>query len=284
MKRMIIIASVACLILTTVLVSVAEPTPETPNPSADPVGFLAEHKDGGAPNYYEEPVTASYNIDDYVGPDGYEYFGEFHGGVFWISSEHENLAPIEESRWYFDVLCDSCFDFNQRSFCRYFSVPEEEYRAAIAYRAEKFGTYGQYIVDNYPIGIYGTYDDFIRVFVRKEYRDSYRTEECIPSEDCIHTFTYHTITDELMDYVGNDRYLAFREKYYGTEDFNILKFIEEFSITKEEMEQILEESADLVDAYKVEYLYGTPEEQELYCVVRAAQTLNHPISEEQTEN
>ncbi len=271
MKKTFVIVGAVFLIAVAIAVSTVA-APDVLTPSEDPVAFIAQHKGGAEPNYYYEETT-EWDVSKYVGPDGYEYYGEFYGGIFWVDSRVEALVAKEEYFRYTDVVFSKSFDFNQRSFCRYFGITEKEYSEAISVFSnfEMYGEGGQYMAEKYPVGIYGTYDDFIEVFVREEYRADYRTEECIPGDDCVHTFTYHTITDELIDYVGEEEYAGFREKYYGTEDFNILQFIEYFDISEEEMEKILTESEDLLPAYKTEYLYGDEEMQREYFFIRAAQ-------------
>ena len=271
MKKLFVIVGVVCLIAVAIVVSTVA-APDVLTPSEDPVAFIAQHKGGAEPNYYYEE-TAEWDAAKYVGPDGYEYYGEFYGGIFWVDSRVEALVPKEEYFYYTDVVFRNSFDFNQRSFCRYFGITEKEYGEAISVFSnfDMYGEGGRYIVNKFPIGVFGTYDDFIEIFVREEYRADYRTEECIPGDDCVHTFTYHTITDELIDYVGETEYAGFREKYYGTEEFNVLQFIEYFDISEEDMEKILEQSEDRLPAYKTEYLYGDEAMQREYFFIRSAQ-------------
>lgn len=64
-----------------------DPAPaDTLSPSEDPVAFIAQHKGGASPNYYyEEPKTRNY--EEFVGPDGDEFYGEYYGGLFPITAE-----------------------------------------------------------------------------------------------------------------------------------------------------------------------------------------------------
>lgn len=272
MKRIIIVVSVLSILMVSVVAAVA--VPELLNPSADPVAFIAAHKGGAAPNYYVEPTSATYlNSENTIGPDGYDYFGEFYGGLFWIDSRLSALVSESEFNMYTDEIFAGSFDFNQRSFCRYFGITQEQYEEAISILSNYYyyGDAGQYIVEKYPVGVFGTYEDFIGTFVREEYRCDYKTEECMPSGDCVHTYTYHTISNELIEYVGDIGYATFKEKYYGTEDFNILNFIEYFEIAKSDMETVLSKSSDELPAYNINYLYGNDAMQLQYFNIRSAQ-------------
>lgn len=271
MKKIFVIVGTVFLIAVVIVVSTVA-APDVLTPSEDPVAFIALHKGGAEPNYYYEE-TFTQKDDELWSPDGYDFYGEYYGGLFAIDSHLEKLIQGEDFLRYTDVVFSKSFDFNQRSLCRYFGITEEQYKEAMSVRAnyEMYGDAGQYIAYKFPIGVFGTYDDFIEIFVREEYRADYRTEECIPGDDCVHTFTYHTITDELIDYVGETEYAGFREKYYGTEEFNVLQFIEYFDISEEEMEKILAQSEDRLPAYKTEYLYGDEEMQREYFFIHAAQ-------------
>ncbi|MBR6708368.1 MAG: hypothetical protein IKL84_01660, partial [Clostridia bacterium] len=213
-----------------------------------------------------------------TGADGEQMNAPFYGGLFWFSTNLTNLVPREEVDHYIYELFTGSHDNNHRSFCRYFGITEEQYRESLAPKANNpiYSEGGQYQVDHFPAGVYGSYADFINTFVARAFRDDYRTEECIPGPDCPHTFTYHTITDEMMDLVGEEKYAEFREKYYGTEDFNIIHFIACFDLTKEQISRALEESKDPLPAYKVDYLFGDGEMQKEYFFIKSAQTSDTP--------
>ena len=232
-------------------------TPMLLSASSDPVGFIAKHKGGTAPNYYIEE-TAAEKTQYSLGSDGYEYIDDFSSNLFSIDSRLEALVPKDDYLYYTDELFAGAFDFNQRSFCRYFGITEEQYKEAISVFSnyEIYGETGKYIVDNYPRGIFGTYSDFLDVFYRKDIKVQYATEECIPGENCPHTYTYHTISGEMIELVGNGKYAEFKEKYYGTEDFNILNFIDFFSLSEEEVTSALANKSKILPLYNVKILFS----------------------------
>ncbi|MBQ7922268.1 MAG: hypothetical protein IJ325_06795 [Clostridia bacterium] len=225
------------------------------------------------------PETEAETPSLYIGPDGEEYFGEFHGGLFGLGTELTNLVSEEEYLQYTDKTFAGTFDFNQRSFCRYFGVTEEAYREAVSVYNwyDIYGEAGRYKAEQYPVGIFGDYEDFIDIFVREESRIGCRTEEWLPDENCVHTYTFHTITDELIDCVGEEAYKTFRQTYAGTEEFNILNFISYFYLDEKTVSDILEQSTDPIPAYNVQYLFGDEEMQREYFLIREYQ------SDEQTK-
>lgn len=273
-----IIVTICLVLVLTVSVMAAVMTESfVLNPSADPVAFIAAHKGGGTPNYITDTkvneILSDSSASSNVGPDGYEYIDEYNGGLFSIDSRLKSLVPADDYYKYVNDTFAGSFDFNQRSFCRYFGITEDQYKEAMSVfnRYEIYGDSGTYMSTKYPIGVFGDYDDFIEIFVREEYRSKYLTEECIPGDSCVHTFTYHTISDEMINCVGADKYEEFKEKYYGTEEFNILNFIEYFSLTKEMVEDALEPSAGTIQAYKLDYLFGTEDMRKEYFIIKSAQ-------------
>lgn len=56
-----------------------------------------------------------------------------------------------------------------------------------------------------------------------------------------HTNHYFTIDYKLIEYVGKDKFEEFKNKFAGTEDFNIVKFVKYFDISKEEFLEIYKE-------------------------------------------
>lgn len=96
-----------------------------------------------------------------------------------------------------------------------------------------------------------------------------------PESDTIHTNRYFTIDATLIDHVGEEAFQAFRDQYGGTEDFNILKFVEQFNISKEQFIEITdyhgiaEGYRPLGKPYNPDYVYGTPEMVEDYFTIHA---------------
>ncbi|MBQ9543786.1 MAG: hypothetical protein IJV00_01510 [Clostridia bacterium] len=99
------------------------------------------------------------------------------------------------------------------------------------------------------------------IWFEKDYRDnelfisSYYVEPetrsvCIrPEGDDMHLDSYHTIDRRLIDFVGKDKFEKFKNKYGGTEDFNILKFVEEFGVTRQDYRKILKETTNVGGHY-----------------------------------
>lgn len=89
-----------------------------------------------------------------------------------------------------------------------------------------------------------------------------------PEDDDIHTDRYFTIHPSLINYVGEDKFEEFKNKYAGTEDFNILNFIKYFNISKETFSKLTETKAPgtgkIYYIYNTEFVYGTEEMQKQY--------------------
>lgn len=105
------------------------------------------------------------------------------------------------------------------------------------------------------------------VFISPYYKyDDPKSVRIICETDTVHTARYYTINGFLIEYVGEDNFNEFKNKFAGTENFNILNFVDYFDITKEEFDAIF--SSDdyhaISAAYKSEYVYGTEEMQKLY--------------------
>lgn len=258
MKKSIFIPIIILGITAVITMIAVAATPMFLSPSSDPVGFIAEHKGGAAPNYYIDQTADEKSNFNNFGPDGYEYIDNFSSNLFSIDSRLEALVPKDDYLRYTDELFADTFDFNQRSFCRYFGITEQQYKEAIAVFSdyEIYGETGKYIVDNYPRGIFGTYGDFLDVFLRKDKKMQYNTDECIPDEKCPHTYTYHTISGEMIELVGKEKYAEFKEEYYGTEGFNILNFIDLFSLTEEEVNDALTNKSIILPLYNVKVLFS----------------------------
>ena len=78
-----------------------------------------------------------------------------------------------------------------------------------------------------------------------------------------------------MQYVGAVNMIEFTEKFGGTEDFNIVKFVEYFNITREAFEDIIYEYAFNSETellftmpYPLDCVYGDKTAQALGFAVR----------------
>ena len=59
-------------------------------------------------------------------------------------------------------------------------------------------------------------------------------------DDDIHLDSFYTIDGRLIDFVGADKFEAFKDKYAGTENFNVIRFVQEFRITTEQYQKMIE--------------------------------------------
>jgi len=86
---------------------------------------------------------------------------------------------------------------------------------------------------------------------------------CRYEGDTVHTDMYYTIDYRLINYVGLDKFEAYKEKYAGTENFNVLHFLDHFGIDKELYDKLwFEENITL--PIRAKYVFGTKEMQEEY--------------------
>lgn len=86
-----------------------------------------------------------------------------------------------------------------------------------------------------------------------------------PENDTIHTDRYFTIHKSLINLVGEERFDEFKQKYGGTEYFNVLNFINYFNISRESFEICMEEQRKTSSyIYNMDYVYGTEEQQKMY--------------------
>ena len=79
--------------------------------------------------------------------------------------------------------------------------------------------------------------------------------------DDVHMDVYYTIDRKLITYVGLREFNKFKEEFGGTEEFNIIHFIDYFDISREEYESIYPK---WIKPYSIKYLYGTAEMHEKY--------------------
>ncbi len=167
--------------------------------------------------------------------------------------------------------------------CEYFGISEDEYKTACIstevyqnnldditkLRAqistgtdidrELLWVYSPYVWELH----FGEYNEN-ELFFNQYYTPGETPDLCITPEVCRHVRLYHTIDSRLLSYVGKDKAAEFAEKYKDTEDFNIIRFIEYFDISKEEYEDIILEFYfnstqryyERILPYPTDYLYG----------------------------
>jgi len=82
-----------------------------------------------------------------------------------------------------------------------------------------------------------------------------------PTETCVHTEAFHTISDALIDCVGEDAYNSFRDRYAGTEEYNVFHFLSYFYIGFEDIQNALQKEGAAPSPYTTDDLIGTVQMQ-----------------------
>ncbi|MHC1695164.1 MAG: hypothetical protein AB9835_07810 [Eubacteriales bacterium] len=175
----------------------------------------------------------------------------------------QSLVDTEEKSYdiYFKYFVKT-IDINPRSFCLYFGISKDEYKNIYSYMGNREDTIFKddssgdiyFYIDE----LFGTQEQLINKFALDSYKSlAIKSEEIMPEGDTEHTYTYHTIHYTLIEYVGAEKYAEFKNKFAGTEDFNILNFIKYFDIDRATYEKII--SADgWTDEYDVFHNYLRP--------------------------
>ena len=190
---------------------------------------------------------------------------EYHG----IDSYYLNYVEKKAPGWTdkFSDMFIQTEDFNLRVFADYFGISKDALSKIIS----------QEIIDfKIAEGVYSKADD-----IDLWYIDNYSTNSNFlvddnpapdsgsvmirPENDTIHTDRYFTIHKSLINLVGEEYFNEFKEKYGGTEYFNVLNFIDYFNISRESFEICMEEQRKNSSyIYNVDYVYGTEEQQKMY--------------------
>ena len=82
------------------------------------------------------------------------------------------------------------------------------------------------------------------------------TEQILPEDCTVHTEAFHTISDSLIDLVGDDAYKEFRDRYAGTEEFNVLNFLSFFYLDIENVRDAINKDGTYPSPYTVADLHG----------------------------
>lgn len=173
----------------------------------------------------------------------------------------------------------------------YFSIPKEDYVKWIESvkgwysKSDFWNTYFSVEGDKNPppnadfevAALYSEHPENSERFIYKDFKyDGIDTVVKRPDNETEKKYIslYYTIDYRLIAYVGEEKFNSFKDKYYGTEDFNILKFIEEFNIDKEKMiwinenyfypKYVYKDGVNKIYSYNPDYLYGTDEMKEEY--------------------
>ena len=157
-------------------------------------------------------------------------------------------------------------DYNRRFFMDYYGIPKEDYWK-IYDKESILADPDVYNIEYYNPDIWFSDDYYMNPLFVQEGKTAPEENSVIikPEGDTIHTDRYFTICESLIDFVGEEEFNEFRDKYGGTADFNILKFIEEFGISKEDFKKCTEtQLLATYGIYNTDYVYGTPEMQKEY--------------------
>ena len=157
-------------------------------------------------------------------------------------------------------------DYNRRFFMDYYGIPKEDYWK-IYDKESILADPDVYNIEYYNPDIWFSDDYYKNPLFVQEGKTAPEENSVIikPEGDTIHTDRYFTICESLIDFVGEEEFNEFRDKYGGTADFNILKFIEEFGISKEDFKKCTEtQLLATYGIYNTDYVYGTPEMQKEY--------------------
>ena len=168
-------------------------------------------------------------------------------------------------------------DRNYGALCEYFGISSGSFARAVRLWKEHEATLGltdEMFEKEYPElsgweNWFGDYKNAV-VFLADKSREPDLlsvTERC--ESDSVHTDRYFTIDRRLIQFVGTRSFEQFRAKYAGSEQFNVLKFIDFFEITKDEYISLCENTSKFREdwisyPYSPEYLFGDAEKQRVY--------------------
>lgn len=211
-----------------------------------------------------EEITNTESYEENIGGDDYicnhEYYYHTIDGCF--------ISYVDKhSPGWFDKFVDMfgrTEDCNIRFFADYFGIRKENFWSIVGSNASDFGIdYADfYNTDRWYADDYATNGFFITDDNPAPDSGSIMIR---PENDTIHTDRYFTIHKSLIDFVGEERFNEFKEKYGGTEYFNVLNFIDYFNISRESFEICMEEQRKTsFNIYNVDYVYGTEEQQKMY--------------------
>ena len=165
-------------------------------------------------------------------------------------------------------------DYNVRAICEYFGIDKKTYTDLYdsyfdRLSAAKYGempdifmfAYG-YQYDAWFDGDYWDNELFLAEGYKAPEYDTYRGE--VPEGDN-HTRRYYTVDWRLIEYVGTEKFEAWLADNPEASDRNIIKFISDFGITREQYVKIYDiarngkAGSTIVLPYKTDYLFGTEE-------------------------
>ncbi|MBQ7779723.1 MAG: hypothetical protein IJ404_04435 [Clostridia bacterium] len=170
-----------------------------------------------------------------------------------------------------DLIFDKTDEWGIPDFIDYYGITREEYEKVWSNERKdnKYNPdfYESFNVNKYWHIWYVDYYDYgnVEMFVHPDY-DWPEIRSVTYKYDNSHTRRYYTIDWRLIEYVTPKEFKEYEKKFAGTEDFNVIHFVNYFKIDKSEF---LEIYPDLYKYYNPDYVYGTKEMQDKYfCPVR----------------
>lgn len=237
-------------------------------------------------------------------PDGLhksDYFIKTTHRGWGILDEHASYGTFtkEQAEWFVDPsAADEFFEMMQYTmsgsmagFIEYFGISREDYIKVIEEKTADWSSskkeenwvlfkYSALFLSSTVGGQYFESSSFI-IELRDIYGISYLGRPNWPEYDrrpYEYTGIYFTIDSRLKDYVGQEKFNEFLDKYREL-DCNIVNFVEYFDISKEEYIKIIDDYYDTIRwyfggipnnsdyyiyPYNPDYLYGTEEMREQY--------------------
>ena len=194
--------------------------------------------------------------------------GYYSSGTY--SFVEYGIIAKEQYDSYYDIF-DKTAEKGIPDFIDYFGITREEYgnvyfreRDANKYNSEYYESFNG---NRYYEIWYDDYEDYgdVELFVHPDY-DWPETRSVTRKYDNSHTRRYYTIDWRLIEYVTPERFKEYEKEFGGTENFNVIHFVNYFKIDKSEF---LEIYPDIWKYYNPDYVYGTKEMQDMYfCPVR----------------
>ncbi len=297
MKHKIFLAIIAIALICVLLISCTDIVPQessvppnTDEPSLPDLSFPDESIDINVPNGDDISDADISNVETnylYVWIDEEEMdrrFAEFKAGgegselntkkylwyFYQIDSVLQDYITINKFEDYL-ALFSKTVDITTASICEYYDISKQEYIDLYTERLREkgdvvmAGNYDFYRYDAIFSEEYWNHPDYLLSdYVPPEIDDYYTSLE----DRNGYTRRYYIIDRLLIEFVGVDAFEDWLESV-GDVRQNIVEFTEYFDITREVYDEVYRDTR--IKPYNPDYLFGTPEEQEIYFTV-------HPLN------
>lgn len=169
----------------------------------------------------------------------------------------KELIDREDFGRYLDMFVET-EDMNIGAIIDYFGISREDYLDAV----EKFKKW----IEDGGGGMDDSFYEWVKLVDRADdwFAEDYADRECfvlegyeypehrtvthVPDNCAKHTGRYHTIDHTLIELVGAEKFKEFEDKYAGTEDFNVVRFIEYFELGEPQIRAKF--ASELTDVFK----------------------------------